>query len=342
MRETGEETATESAERTGRLGIPYLYRYWRRTHEQKPGPVEDNGERDLEYTLLSGLGLNILEAARFLNPQDRPSFDALEDWIIGLHGGSPDASELARLRDALAGRPVASAAGDLDRVAGLTEEELAFWDENGYVVLHDAIAPSDRNAAAAAIYQFLDASPDEPDTWYRRKYGASIWVPLLRHPSFVANRRHPRLVKAFAQLWGREDLWPIIDQGGFNPPEREDWKFPGPHVHWDASVAAPHHLGVQGILYLTDTPADQGSFRCIPGFHRRLESWLRELPPGVNPRDALHREPGLVPIAGRAGDLILWHHLLPHASSPNSGRLPRVAQYIALRPTRWAYTSKWV
>jgi len=29
----------------------------------------------------------------------------------------------------------------------------------------------------------------------------------LRHPTFWANRRSPRMVKAFAQLWGREDLW---------------------------------------------------------------------------------------------------------------------------------------
>ena len=94
-----------------------------------------------------------------------------------------------------------------------------------------------------------------------------------------------------------------MDQGGLNPPERDDWKFPGPHVHWDASIAPPHCFGVQGILYLTDTPADQGAFSCIPGFHRTLDQWLNGLPPSEDPRQAILRHPGLQPIAGKAGDL---------------------------------------
>lgn len=334
-------TAAQFEGRIGRLGIPYLYRYWQRAIASGSGPRVDCGETDLDYTLLAGLGLNILETARFLNPADRPSFEAFEDWIIATNGGSMDEAELARLRAALAGEPVGSAAGSLADVEGLTPEELAFWDEHGYVVVHDAVATADRDGAAAAVYELLEASPDDPDSWYGRKFGMSIWVPLLRHPAFLANRRSPRLIKAFAQLWGREDLWATVDQGGLNPPERSDWKFPGPHVHWDVTLAPPHRFGVQGILYLTDTPAEQGAFCCIPGFHRRLESWLRALPPGANPHEAIKREPGYVPIAGRAGDLVIWHHLLPHGSSPNRGRLPRVAQYMALRPTRWEYTAEW-
>lgn len=325
-----------------RLSIPYLRSYWqRRTAPSPPGPEKDHGERDLDATLLSGLGINVLEAVRFLNPERRPSFEELENWIIETNGGSIDEAELQRLRDALAGLPVGSAAGNLDNVAGLASDELAFWDEHGYVVVHDAVPAPTRDAAAAAIYEFLGASPSNPDSWYG-KNGHSIWVPLLRHPAFIANRRAPRLVKAFAQLWSREDLWPTVDQGGLNPPERKNWQFPGPHVHWDSTLAPPHRFGVQGILYLTDTPAEQGAFCCIPGFHRTLPLWLASLAPGENPRDAIRQHPGLIPIAGRAGDLIIWHHLLPHGASPNRGMLPRVAQYITLHPTRWEYTAQWL
>jgi hypothetical protein len=333
--------ASPQAQVTGRLEIPYLFRYWQRANAAPVGPRKDSGERDLDNTLLAGLNLNVLETVRFLNPQDRPSFEAFEDWIIATNGGAMDEAELSRLRAALAGDTVASAAGSLDGVKGLAPEELAFWDEHGYVVVHDAVAPTDRDAAAAAIYEFLEASPADPDSWYGRKFGVSIWVPLLRHPAFQANRRSPRLIKAFSQLWDREDLWATVDQGGLNPPERDDWKFPGPHVHIDVTIAPPHRFGAQGILYLTDTSAEQGAFSCIPGFHRQLDEWLQMLPPGADPRAALMREPGYVPIAGKGGDLIIWHHLLPHGSSPNRGSLPRVAQYIALRPTRWEYTAEW-
>jgi hypothetical protein len=340
-----EAPATETTESLGRLGIPYLYRYWEQHGPQSMGPTskprKDTGEWDLENTLLSGLGLNLLETSRFLHGTDRPGFDAFEGWILQLNGGAVEEERLTRLRDALAGKTVGSAAGSLADVPGLTAEELAFWDEHGYVVVHNAVDADNRDAAAAAIYEFLEADAADPDTWYGNKYGKSIWVPLLRHAAFLANRKSPRLVKAFAQLWGREDLWSTVDQGGFNPPERENWRFPGPHVHWDMTIAAPHCFGMQGILYLTDTPAEQGAFSCIPGFHRVLESWLRDLPPGEDPRKAVTQYQGYTPIAGKAGDLVIWNQALPHGSCPNRGTRPRVAQYLTLRPTRWAYTAEW-
>ena len=323
------------------LQIPYLHNYWKRHTAPSTEPRDEQGEWDLENTLLSGLNLNLLETSRFLQGPPPPTLEAFADWIVATNGGSIDPTRLTRLRDALAGLPVCSAAGSLEDVQGLTDEELANWDEHGYVVLHNAVAPADRDAAAAAIYAYLDANPNDPVSWYGKKFGQSIWVPLLRHPAFLANRQAPRLVKAFAQLWGREDLWPTIDQGGLNPPERADWHFQGPYLHWDMTLAQPHVFSVQGILYLTDTPANQGAFCCIPGFHRVLESWLASLPEGEDPRKAIMRHPGLKPIAGRAGDLVLWHHALPHSSSPNHGQKPRVVQYIILRPTRWPYTAEW-
>ena len=341
----GVEADGPQGQNPGRLRIPYLHRYWERCWRKlkEPGstPREDIGEWDLENTLLSGLGLNLLETGRFLHSASHTGFDSFEDWILETNGGAIEEARLTRLRDALAGGCVGSAAGCLDDVPGLTAEEFAFWDEHGYVIVPNAVAVADRDAAAAAIHEFLDADPGNPETWYRNKYGKTIWVPLLHHPAFLANRQAPRLVKAFAQLWDREDLWPTIDQGGFNPPEHAGWSFPGPHVHWDASLAEPHCFGVNGILYLTDTPAEQGAFSCIPGFHRTLGAWLKELPAGVDPRQAILRHLGLKPIAGKAGDLVLWHQSLPHGSSPNRGTKPRVVQYITLRPTRWAYTAEW-
>jgi len=325
---------------SGQFGIPLLYRYWQQAAAHA-APRADRIPWDLENTLLSGLGLNLLETYRVLHGAKKPSFASFEQWILETNGGAMAPERLNRLRDALDGKPVASPAGSLDGVRGLTSEELDFWDEHGYVVLHDAVEPGPREAAASAIFTFLDADPANPETWYASKYGKTIWVPLLHHPAICANRNAPRLVKAFAQLWGAEDLWPTIDQGGFNPPERPGWTFPGPYLHWDMTIAPPHCFGVQGILYLTDTPADQGAFCCIPGFHRTLETWLASLPPSADPRQAIFSHPGLIPIAGKAGDLVLWHQALPHASSPNRGSHPRVVQYIYHRPTRWPYNPVW-
>jgi ectoine hydroxylase-related dioxygenase (phytanoyl-CoA dioxygenase family) len=106
------------------------------------------------------------------------------------------------------------------------------------------------------------------------------------------------------------------------------------------SLAQPIPFGLQGILYLADTAADQGAFTCVPGFHRRIEQWLNDLPPGHDPRRHDFTSEA-VPIAGRAGDLVIWHHALPHGSSPNRASLPRFVQYMMGRPSAWQYNAAW-
>jgi len=266
------------------------------------------------------------------------SFEEFEAWILAQNGGQIAPQRIAELNLALSGgRP--DCGGPWAPV--FTPEEMAFWDENGYVILHDAVPPENCRAAAQAMYEFLNMDPEAPDTWYGGPQGHSIWIPLIQHPAMWANRDSPRIRAAFAQIWGRHDLWCSVDQAGMNPPERARWQFPGPHLHWDVSLALPIPFGVQGILYLTDTAAHQGAFTCIPGFHRRVDDWLRSLPPGSDPRTQDLTALGPTPIAGRAGDLIIWHHALPHGSSPNRAKVPRVVQYIRMMPSQWECNPVW-
>lgn len=319
------------------MELPYLEGYRARTLGEPGAPM---GSQDLDATLLCGLGVGLLETLRYLYGA-RPGMAEFTQWIAERNGGEVAPATLDRLRRALAGETVGPEV-PLEGVEGLSAEDLAHWEEHGYVVLRGAVGAAEARAAEAAIYAYLEARPDEPESWYRNPQGHSIWVDLLRHPSFRATRRSPRLVKAFAQLWGCEDLWVTIDQGGLNPPEREGWPFPGPHLHWDTTLAGPHLFGTQGILYLADVAEDQGAFCCIPGFHRLLPEWLGSLPAGVDARAEILKHPGVKPIAAGAGDMVIWHHLLPHGSSPNRAARPRVAQYINMKPTRWSVNEEWL
>lgn len=322
------------------VGVDLLHTYWQ--HALRGGAVAQAEAIpwDLQNTLLSGLGLNVLETGRYLHSA-RPTYEAFEAWVLERNGGALDEGELDRLRRALAGEMVASPAGSLDGVEGLSEAELAHWDQHGYVVMNGAVSATEAEAAELAVYEHLGMDRDDAESWYKETLGYSIWVPVMHHPVMKANRRAPRIVKAYSQLWGREDLWPLIDQGGLNPPERPGKPFPGPHLHWDTTLAEPHHFGVQGILYLADVAEDQGAFCCVPGFHRELKSWLDGLPQGVDPRTEALRTLTMKPIAGKRGDLVLWHHSLPHGASPNRAARPRVVQYMTLRPTRWSYNPEW-
>ena len=66
----------------------------------------------------------------------------------------------------------------------LSADDLAFWEEHGYVVLHDAVPPATREAAAQALWDHLGARADEPRNLVPpqrpRHHGAIFPAPGLR------------------------------------------------------------------------------------------------------------------------------------------------------------------
>ena len=214
----------------------------------------------------------------------------------------------------------------------LSAKDRRFWEENGYVVVHDAVPPDNLKAAERAVWDFLEMQSDDPRSWYPDP-PRGIMAEMYQHQALWDNRQYPRVHQAFAEIWGTEKLWVSIDRASMNPPELPDWKYSG-ILHWDTNLEPPIEFWVQGVLYLTDTTANQGAFSCVPGFHRRLDAWLKDLPAGANPREQDLESLGAKPIAGAAGDLIIWHSALPHGSSPNTATHPRVAQYITMFPSQ--------
>jgi hypothetical protein len=329
---------------TGVLGVVHLKRLWSRHLAARQGRVADapaEGHRD--SLVIHALGLGLEPTLQFLY-RTGPSFEAFERWIVDT-AGPPEPAQVARINAAITGGEIPPETrrrlAAIDAAAPvLSAADLAFWEEHGYVILPDAV-PADACAATAqAIWDHLGLRPDAPDDWYSEStYG--IMVQLFQHAALAANRRSVRIHKAFAQLWGTADLWVTTDRVGFNPPERPGWKFPGPDLHWDVSVHPPMPFGTQGILYLTDTPAEQGAFTCVPGFHRRLAGWLESLPAGADPRREDLHALGSRPIAGRAGDLVIWHQALPHGSRPNRGTRPRLVHYINMYPTQIVEPVAW-
>jgi hypothetical protein len=330
---------------TGALGVFQLKRLWSRHLIAREGRRSDaaaEGHRDM--LVIHALGLGLEPTMQFLFRQG-PSFEEFERWIVAT-AGAPEPAQVARINAAVAGtEPPEETRRRLAAIAAappvLSAADLAFWEEHGYVILHDAISAEECTASARTIWEHLGMRPDDPDNWYSESTHG-IMVQLFRHPVLDANRRSPRIRRAFAQLWGTPDLWMSTDRVGFNPPERPEWKFPGPDLHWDVSLSPPMRFGTQGILYLTDTPAEQGAFTCVPGFHRRLSAWLASLPPGANPRQEDLHALGSQPIAGRAGDLVIWHQALPHGSRPNRGTLPRMVHYLNMYPAGIEEVPVWV
>jgi hypothetical protein len=346
LTDTATTPSLAPATETGALGLYQLKRLWSRAMAARSGRVVPTNmhDRHLDLLVIHASGLGLEQTTSYLG-RAAPSFEEFERWIVSTTGGvAPE--RVARINAAVAGReaPPETArwlAAIEASAPVLSAADLSFWNEHGYVVLHDAVAPVAREAAAQELWEHLGAHPDDPETWYR-KSDHGIMVQYFQHPAFEVIRCSPRIHKAFAQIWGTADLWATTDRVGFNVPEREGFGFPGPHLHWDVSVKTPIPLGTGGILYLTDTPPEQGAFTLVPGFHRWGEAWLKALPPGANPRQQDLYALGAKAIGGRAGDLVIWHQALPHGASPNRGTRPRMVQYVNMFPTRYEEQEEWI
>ena len=341
-----EEIEFVGSDAVGKLDVRHLKRFWAQTLAARRGKIFDNHENDWRFhnIILNGLGLPLEETLRYLS-QSAPSFDEFENWILAKNDGAIDRLRIERLNCVLSnqpyGEPLQKSLEGIENGADvLTREDLDFWEENGYVVVRAAVSRKQARATENAVWEFLEMKPDNTASWYEKPIGKGIMMDFYHHPLLLENRRALRIQKAFAQLWKTADLWATTDRTSFNPPETENYRFQGPRLHWDMSLEPPFRFGTQGLLYLSDTPAEQGAFCCVPGFHRELENWLEDLPENTDPR-AVNLDSEAIPIAANAGDFVIWHHALPHGSSPNRGKRPRIVQYLNMYPLEFEENEKW-
>jgi len=304
---------------------PLVQRFWSRALDPafKTDPNDPVDRWLEEICVLQGNGIAIEVALQFLH-FERPTPDGFYRWV----------QDNAR-HDECRSEPVAQ---DV-----LSSDDLAFWDKNGYVVVKGAVSREQCIDAQRAIWEFLDASPDDPASWYQpHEARTGLMVKFFDHPALNINRQSGRIHKAYQQLYGTTAISKSIDKVSFNPPERGSFRFVGSRLHWDASLVQPIPFRLQGLMYLTDCAADGGAFHCVPGFQDQIEEWLKSLPPGAEPRALAPQVLKPLPVPGDAGDFVIWHQALPHCATPNHGPTPRMVQYLTYVPEAPEEQRAWV
>ena len=329
------------------LGIYHLQRLWQKIQLRKRGVpfTELANEWHLDKTLLDLCGIGLEPGLRALYQNDHQSaFVAYIQQIAKLtaadiaginqqlgaisHGLTPSVT-VPEVEDFNSAE-----VEDSNPAAVLSESQLNFWQSEGYLVIPQVLTAEQCAATRDFIWQQLGANEQDPTTWYQpHDFMQKIMLQLFRHPQLDANRQVPKIRQVFEQLWQRTDLVMTTDRVSFNPPETPTWHFPGPDMHWDMPLQLPVKFATQGLIYLTDTSAEQGAFCCVPGFHLKIEEWLLEQnKPDIELQQQDWHRWQVKPIAAKAGDLIIWHHALPHGASPNRAKLPRMVQYINFYP----------
>lgn len=339
-------TPVAAIEDVGSLGVVYLKRLWSHWVNSVPIPQGEAVQAwRATHVLCSGLGIGLEPTVRTAYRCGR-DFAVFENWVREQNSGKIDPQAVERINAALRGHePPEAVRRELAEIDALppvlTDEDLEHWNREGWVRLSGAIPPEACAASADVIWQVQGMDPDDPATWGKGPKQQCVFVQEFRHPVLDANRRSRRIHKAMAQLWGHSDLWMTCDRVGFNPPERPDLPFPGPGMHWDVSLSPPVPFGIQGILYLTDTPPEQGAFALSPGMHRYIDEWVAAQPQGIKLSELAEQTLPLIAVGGAAGDLILWHHALLHGPTPNHGTRPRLVQYMTMFPADFGYVPEW-
>ncbi len=217
--------------------------------------------------------------------------------------------------------------------------DLQFFRDNGYVIVHNAAPAKNLQAVIDAIFDFLGMNPNDPNDWYRPPHRTGGMVELYQHQALWDNRQYPRIHQAFSEIFCTEKLWVSEDRASMKPPMHPDhpeYDHKG-FTHWDIDTSKlPLPFRVQGVLALTDTSEDMGGFQCVPGFHKDLDAWIAKQPADRNPfspdLSALPAGMKVTPIPMRAGDLVIWDTRLAHGNGHNVSNKPRLAQYISMSP----------
>ncbi len=299
-----------------------LEQIWKRAvNPQNTNP--NVSDWDNEIKTLYQLGIGMEDTLRFLY-FEKPDFETFKRWITN------------RKRNTI---------GEIEDLTEdvLSEKDIEFWNENGYIVVKNAISKEDCENTQKAIWDYLKMSPNEKESWYNRhEEQKGLMLNFSDHETLNRNRFSPRVKKAYEQLYKTNKIYKTIDKVSFNPPETDDFSFLGSALHWDMSLKKPLNYALQGLLYLTDCGENDGAFHCVPGFHNQINQWLDELEPHENPRTKALQTLQPKPITGNAGDFIIWHNALPHCATPNKGENPRMVQYLTYLPNDYNAAGEWI
>ena len=139
-------------------------------------------------------------------------------------------------------------------------------------------------------------------------------VPLNQHAAFWEIRQHPPVYALFRALLGTPFLWVTVDVGLHEPADAPTSAHDRP-FGWDVDprLQARH---LRGLVMLSDSRADPGTFRCIPHIFRNPDPWWSIY--GIEPIPAARiREDQVHTVKAGIGSLVVWDARLPTGRGAN-------------------------
>ena len=234
----------------------------------------------------------------------------------------------------------------------LSTEQFEQFDKRGYLLISNLLSKDIIDKAANAMWQEMGMDPEEPATWkrFKRPHLAGFYIENmsnenrielfgLTHPDILACCT-PDYLKILKQL---SEKYPEIPHCKCDEPDgvwamnqfpiADEWRVPPPHIDGFSRDLRldPGTFRVSSLTYLTDANSHQGTTVIFPEGPDRIREFRRKNPEFSNHvRDLRARFDQLdlgepLEIVAEKGDVLYFHHLLPHTGSFNNGAMPRFA-----------------
>lgn len=213
----------------------------------------------------------------------------------------------------------------------LTESHLRKFDTDGFCVIEQALTAK----VLRTVEREVDRLEGERNDCLRRQSGGRSWIsradvidfapnlvhesPLLRHFS-----RSSPLTEICLDLVGT-DVRLYFDQAVYKHAGPSDTKLPW-HQDNGYNFKRPEAY-ITIWIPLQDVGSDNGCLRIVPNLHRLGTLRHRQSPEGFMVCDV--DEADAVPVPVRAGDLVVFSSLAPHATGTNHGTQVRKAYLLS-------------
>ena len=221
----------------------------------------------------------------------------------------------------------------------LTEEQLAFYQENGYILVKGLLSPTEAAAyrqECHALAARLSAFKSIEATWGSAREGvAAAQDTRLLHchdvqfysAAFSRLIVDERLTGVAAGIIGSPNVQLHHNKMFIKPPEKGS-PFP---LHQDYPFF-PHtrHSMIAAILHFDDAPVEKGCVCVVPGSHKggpveHIERGGWHLPFEQYPLESA------VPCPAQAGDVLFFSYLTIHGSGINSSNEARTTLLVQMR-----------
>ena len=214
----------------------------------------------------------------------------------------------------------------------ISEADVAYYEENGYLVVEDALSRREVEELRRVTDEFVENARNVTthDDIFDLEDGHSaaqprvrrIKTPHLWHPAYAAMVRHPNILAVLKKLWGpsiRFDVSKLnLKAAGYGAPVEwhQDWAF-YPHTNDD--------LAAVGIM-IDDVDEANGPLMVIPGSHKGPIFDHHEGGVFCGAMDPARGEidfSSAVKLMGPAGSITVHHVRAVHGSATNTSGRPR-------------------